>query len=861
MVKHFLFLFLLFLISTYSFSQKVQQSGIPDWVEVLPINTEGIQDPESGEGFRSIRVERQVNLAEKKLFIRNAYQVFTSDGVMNNSEIEIEYDPSFQSFFVHEISIYRNGRKIDKFDPGAFKLIQKETSADRHIYDGSITALLHLSDVQKGDIIVYSYSLNGFNPVYGKYHSGFFVHQYYSKVESFFFRILVPTNQDLKIQSIGHEYKPEISTIGNLKEYQWEHAGLTPLISDNNVPYWDLTYPVTSYSTFPSWESVVDWAMPLYSYSESGLSNRADQISSSELDSVQLLEMIRYVQDEIRYLGLESGMSGYKPNPPQKVFDQKYGDCKDKSLLLVAMMRQKGIEAYPVLVSTDYKGNVAAFDANPNSFNHCVVTYQWDGKDYYVDPTISDQGGGLKNIYFPDYQKGLVLKPGVKELVTIPTGEVTSQLVEEEIIAASYEEPARFLIKTEYRGRRADEMRSSFMNSTLDEISKNYLNYYSTIYPSIELESSIKFEDDSRNGVNVITTWESYSIPDFWTKSEENQNLWVGEIYPLELESRLNFPQTATREMDYFVGLPEEFTIQTKIKLPDDWSFRPENEEIESNGFNYQSWTYSQGDEMTVKYKFQLLKTSIPGDQVAKLLTDQNKIKNNLGYSLSHADSSSGSLNLIPFCLSGVFFLGLFFVCRKVFVNFNPAPQSKSYYDSIGGWLVLPAISLVFFPLLIAYNLILGEYYISGSWSAISIHGIGFQIYYLSNFLYLHVFLAYSILTAFFFFNLRSGAPNMVIILLVVNLITRVLEIYLVDQHFDFLGLNADYVDLSRNVIGLFIWVPYFSVSVRVKETFTRTYKSDQKRSNFRSEIPEPVSQAVESGNNDTDTGNTNPLI
>ena len=54
------------------------------------------------------------------------------------------------------------------------------------------------------------------------------------------------------------------------------------------------------------------------------------------------------MQDEVRYLGLENGISAYKPSSPNKVYNQRFGDCKDKSLLLVTMLNQMNIEAYPV---------------------------------------------------------------------------------------------------------------------------------------------------------------------------------------------------------------------------------------------------------------------------------------------------------------------------------------------------------------------------------------------------------------------------------------------------------------------------------------------------------------------------------
>ncbi len=83
---------------------------------------------------------------------------------------------------------------------------------------------------------------------------------------------------------------------------------------------------------------------------ETGYSTQGEKIAA----------VLNFVQEEVRYLGFESGLGSYKPFAPNQVFEQRYGDCKDKSLLMVTMLRKMGIEAYPVLVNTALKHNINA---------------------------------------------------------------------------------------------------------------------------------------------------------------------------------------------------------------------------------------------------------------------------------------------------------------------------------------------------------------------------------------------------------------------------------------------------------------------------------------------------------------------
>ena len=59
-----------------------------------------------------------------------------------------------------------------------------------------------------------------------------------------------------------------------------------------------------------------------------------------------------FVAKDIRYVAIEYGDSGYEPHHAKEVFVNRYGDCKDQAILLITMLKEAGIEAYPVLIGT-----------------------------------------------------------------------------------------------------------------------------------------------------------------------------------------------------------------------------------------------------------------------------------------------------------------------------------------------------------------------------------------------------------------------------------------------------------------------------------------------------------------------------
>ena len=89
-------------------------------------------------------------------------------------------------------------------------------------------------------------------------------------------------------------------------------------------------------------------------------------------------------------------------------------------------------------------------------FDHCVVTYFKGKQQYFVDPTISNQGSLGSNLSFPDYKKGLIIKPDESKLTTIPNRNNYGIHVQEFYALDSINGGASFSVVTTYKGSDAD---------------------------------------------------------------------------------------------------------------------------------------------------------------------------------------------------------------------------------------------------------------------------------------------------------------------------------------------------------------------------------------------------------------------
>lgn len=99
--------------------------------------------------------------------------------------------------------------------------------------------------------------------------------------------------------------------------------------------------------------------------------------AGSTLEKIQRLAA--FTQREIRYVAIEIGVGGYQPHAAPDIFQNRYGDCKDKVTLLSAMLREIGIESYYVLLHAD-RGAVARDFPSMMNFNHVILAIRIPGE-------------------------------------------------------------------------------------------------------------------------------------------------------------------------------------------------------------------------------------------------------------------------------------------------------------------------------------------------------------------------------------------------------------------------------------------------------------------------------------------------
>jgi hypothetical protein len=837
-IKYFI---VLQIFCSFHLVANIDKKPRPAWTEAINYNYS--KAPNTKSGFEYLLMDLQINVELQQAYSHYAIQLSNAQAVQDFSTIEIDYDPTFQSVWIHEIKVFRNNKYINKYIPGSF-LALASTDRDVHIFDGSITATSHLEDILPGDILEYSYTIIGFQPAMaGKYERSFSL-QYGIPLDKLNIKLLYSSKRklDFKIFNEIPQVKQIKSSSGSYQTIKWHGVQIPSLITDQNIPSWFNPFARVEVSEWQNWAEVVNWGIGLYKLSANELeaSRQQQENLTKGLDSLEaIVKLIKFVQNEIRYLGLEQGKFSFIPRPPSTVMATKRGDCKEKSLLLIALLRNFGVEAYPILVNTSIGKILDITLPGPFNFDHCIVGVNFNGKQYFVDPVISDQTIPLTLQPVSRYYFGLPLKTGTKSLMLMPKPVLTSRKVFDTYTFSEKENDAKFEVYSVYQGYDADLNRKYYFDNSQEANSKNYLSYYSTKYPGIFEASPHKDDKIENDTINEYAIFEYYGISDFWQKEAETGQLF-NSFEPMQISYLADISDKSKRTMPWDLGDPLE--LNYNILLQSDLGLTSEDQilEVSNDFFHYRSEVMYTSATIKLEYYLKFTADHVPAEKFAEFVEDMGKVINDLNYTITLGSTELAEESSFNF---GVFFITIcclllaLFLIRRLF-KYDPEPILKDHSSwAIGSWLFIFPVGLlltIFWQLTEIFQTYLpyiSNNELSGTLGAIAPAN---QItYFLLIFfeIFINFFLvSMSILLLVLFFRRRSSFP----LLFSVFQVAKLLAVIIIQLLFSSIKLidGTNISEAEPNEIWAFvfplIWIPIVLNSQRSKNTFVLRLKTGE---------------------------------
>jgi transglutaminase-like putative cysteine protease/HAMP domain-containing protein len=579
----------------------------PSWVKIHQPNLTA--PSQATEGWEYVLSDRQeyAGPSTNERYWHMAYRVLDEGAVKENSQLEISFDSTYQELILHSARVLRGGRVIDQLKPARMHVAQRETQLEYQIFDGSLSVVVLLEDVRRGDVIEYSFTRRGSNPVFRGHFMTWFRVQDNVPTHQQYFRLVWHRDRPPHIRPYRTELQPSIMTTGSAREYEWSGRNVPALDVEKNLPDWFDPFPAVQVSDFASWRDVAAWGDSLFPDGELPPALR-DPIAriraSSESPERWTIQALRFVQDEIRYMGVEIGVNSHRPYSPAVVTQRRYGDCKDKTLLLITMLRALGITARPALVSTTYREHVSDFHPTAGVFDHAIVQVELNGREHWIDPSALYERGDLGDLA-ASYGAALVLGGRSDSLVPMRAPRRPEPLTD---IVVSFDiggvgQPTTMRVDTRYIGSTANSMRSSVSRSSRKELQQSYAEYYAKLYPSIRSEQEPLIEDDQ--AANVLRFTERYTIPDFWTGDSAEGH--VAKFEPLELSNAMPAATTTERRMPLAINHPAHIRYTINARLQEGWSIASENARIATAVARFFYGSKVTDKVLTLSYEYETL--------------------------------------------------------------------------------------------------------------------------------------------------------------------------------------------------------------------------------------------------------------
>ena len=346
-------------------------------------------------------------------FVHIAVRALDQTGVEEIASVQVSFDPTYESLAWHRLDVVRDGQRTSRLQSAQFRMLQREEELEYQIFDGSLTLSVVLDDVRSGDIVEYAFTRRGSNPVFGARVFGGFLLQWGVPLQRLHARLQYAADRPLQFALRNTEAQGTTSGVGKLRERSWDLQDLSPVLSEPDAPGWFNPYPRVNWSEYADWTAVEAWARLMFTPpAQPGdeVVKLAEQIlAEHDAPAERLHAALRHVQSDIRYLGLEMGPGSHQPTPPAIVLERRFGDCKDKTLLLLTLLDLMHIDAHAALVNTTRRAGLNDMQPSPSAFNHVVVRAEAEGVQYWLDPTRSDQDAPLNLLYQPDFDLALVI--------------------------------------------------------------------------------------------------------------------------------------------------------------------------------------------------------------------------------------------------------------------------------------------------------------------------------------------------------------------------------------------------------------------------------------------------------------------
>lgn len=403
--------------------------------------------------------------------------------------------------------------------------------------------------------------------------------------------ILTPAENALHSRvrgALAIDHTTTIDASSGYRLYTFSARSTTPIQAEPFMPPITEVGTVVEVSSFEDWTAFATWYWQLiHRQADSSAPMRAmvtKLTANATTREAKIRAIYGFVSQHIRYNDhWEFGIHGYKPYKASRILERRFGDCKDKALLINTMLAEVGIDAYPVLLMATARRHAEDISVPlVGHFNHCISfvpaiptspTHPANAPETATETASATTAGwfldGTANFHaadeLPAMDRGaavvVVTPQGVRRL-RIPQGRPAqvNGLKESQRIRVRKNGQVHVQITTQGFGEAAAYIRQS-LNAESTR-SDRLRDLYAHLAPGVEVHTQgVKITTaDSPASVDIAA---NYRITDLSTLAPF-RNPWFHRLYADRLA---DFAQSTSRAYDVLLPTPIAFVSTITVDL------------------------------------------------------------------------------------------------------------------------------------------------------------------------------------------------------------------------------------------------------------------------------------------------------
>ena len=484
-------------------AEKLVIAPAPDWVK--PIASPSVPDKSDEMPVRLLLSDQQIAFEPGKQTVYGdvAFKIQTPQGLAAGN-ISFPWRPDTDTLTVHKVLIHRGADTIDILASGqTFTVVRREQNLENAMLDGVLTANLQPEGLQVGDILEFAVSVTSSDPVMQGHVEQVTGNWNSLPIDRAHLRIQWPNALAMKLGQA--EALPALKAIkaGRSTSVELLLDNVKPIIPPKGAPSRYRLGRYAEVTDFRSWGDLAALMAPLYVKaaalpSAGPLRTELDHILAASADpKIRAEAALALVQDRVRYVALMMGAGGYVPADAELTWSRRFGDCKGKTALLLALLHGMSIQAEPVAVSTNFGDGLDVRLPMVGLFNHVLVRAVIGGRTYWLDGTrLGDKN--LDRLTTPDFGWGLPLVSAGATLVRMEPSPLAEPSLDTAIhidATAGLTIPAPTKIETILRGDDAISTDAALANLTGEARDRAFRDYWKNQFDFIDVKTaSSKFD-------------------------------------------------------------------------------------------------------------------------------------------------------------------------------------------------------------------------------------------------------------------------------------------------------------------------------------------------------------------------------